>query len=226
METREEVQHGIESLAAEALITQRIKDELAQVDEAIVASSIGQHRAQLQELLRASQQTARELRETVDRSALAIYQAEGNKKPHSAVSIRMYRKVVYRETDAEPKLSDADLRRWALSGAQHWLKLDRRMADKDITARFKVAFDGLDTEQVNAKIASMSPADQALWAMVTLEDDPRVTVAKDLSEYVVWEEATVESVLKDAPDALEISLGKKDPNAILFRRRSGDDPLF
>jgi hypothetical protein len=91
--------------------------------------------------------------------ALALYGQDGNKRPHPKVQIKVYR--VYRYDEAE-----------ALNFARVYmpdaLKLNKRAFEK--AAR---GLEGMDLGEVTGQLAEV----------VTIRDDPRATISKDLGGY-------------------------------------------
>ncbi len=140
----------IRRLAYDRKVEAEYRQEIAEIEAEIAASPLVKQLERARELLKVAQADVADSEEDVRKAALEAYQADGSKKPHPAVAVKVYTVLDYDPAQA------LDYARQHLPQA---VKLDKRMFEKV------------------AKVAD--------FPFVDITTEPRVTIARDLTEYEV-----------------------------------------
>ena len=152
------MQDKIESLAKARRLLKDEQDNLAGL-EAEIAAAFGKRLAMAKVQLGEAKLGVQDAEGTVRTAALDLYAQDSNKKPHPKVQIKVYRVYQYDESKA------LLFARVHMPGA---LKLNKRAFEK--AAR---GLEGMDLGEVTGQLAEV----------VTIRDDPRATIARDLGGY-------------------------------------------
>lgn len=152
------IQDKIEQLAKARRLLKDEQDNLSTI-EAEIAAAFGKRLAMVKVQLGEAKLAAQDAEGVVRAEALDLYAQDGNKRPHPKVQIKVYRVYQYDEVEA------LDFARAHMPGA---LKLNKRAFEK--AAR---GLEGMDLGEVTGQLAEV----------VTIRDNPRATIARDLGGY-------------------------------------------
>ena len=137
----------IRDLAIARRTVQRFKDDIAAV-EAEIEAQYGERLGHLKDSLRLSQDDVLEYEQRVRDAALESYQADGNKHPHPAITVKVFTYLLYDEGVALD---------YCIQHLQSTLKMDKTKFEK---------------------VAKVVKPD-----FVEIGQEPKPTIARDLSEY-------------------------------------------
>ena len=153
----------IETLALARTI---LASEKANMDavKADIEVAFGKRLAIAKKQLAEAKMAVQEAECSVRNKAEYQYAQDGNKRPHPAVQIKVFRVLRYRVEDAIE---------YARVFAPNALRLDKRVFEKAAKDTLKVIESGVH----------IGDAGKVLPATVSLEDDPRATIARDLGGY-------------------------------------------
>ena len=152
------MQDKIEALAKARRTLKDEQDNLSTL-EAEIAAAFGKRLVLVRVQLGEAKLGVQDAEGVVRTAALDLYAQDGNKKPHPKVQIKVYRVYQYDEIEA------LDFAREHMPGA---LKLNKRAFEK--AAR---GLEGMDLGEVTGQLAEV----------VTIRDDPRATISRDLGGY-------------------------------------------
>ena len=152
------MQDKIEALARARRLLKDEQDNLAEI-EAEIEATFGRRLEIAKTQLSTAKDDVQSAEGVVRTAALDLYVQDGDKKPHPAIQIKVYKVYRYDETDA------LDFAREHMPGA---LKLNKRAFEKAAKE-----LSGMDLGDVT----------EQLREVVSVRDDPRATIARDLGGY-------------------------------------------
>jgi hypothetical protein len=154
----------IAQLARARDIEQEYRTEIAELEQEIAATKLGQRLAYVKsDLLPTAKADVEDATAAVRRAGVEVFEETGMTRPHPAVQIKRYKVLDY---DADEALNYA---RFYLPQA---LKLDRRIFEK-------------------IAVTLIEEFAKAELDFVAISKEPRATIARDLSEYVTKDKTAI-----------------------------------